>query len=98
LDEGLVDGVVLVSEADAVKTCRALAKQGFMFGGSTGTVITGALQWLDEHEAASPCVAIAPDRGELYLESVYQDRWVTEHFETGVYEGCEPRAAPQLRG
>jgi N-(2-amino-2-carboxyethyl)-L-glutamate synthase len=28
----------------------------------------------------STCVVILPDRGERYLDTVYSDAWVKEHF------------------
>ena len=82
LDESYVDDVEMVAEADAVLICRRLARKGFMFGGSTGTVIAGALQWLDRRGAseAATTVAISPDLGERYLDTVYQDRWVTDIY------------------
>ena len=46
LDESYVDDVVRVHEADTIRTCRRLAKRGFLFGGSTGTVVRGAIDWL----------------------------------------------------
>ncbi|MCA2218373.1 2,3-diaminopropionate biosynthesis protein SbnA [Jidongwangia harbinensis] len=73
LDESLIDDVRVVSEAETIRTCRRLAGHGFLFGGSTGTVVSGALQWLAERDRRSElvAVAIAPDLGERYLDSVY---------------------------
>ena len=52
LDESYVDEVVHVEEADAIRACHRLARRGFLFGGSTGTVVSGAMGWLDRHERA----------------------------------------------
>ncbi|MEU1290143.1 pyridoxal-phosphate dependent enzyme, partial [Kitasatospora sp. NPDC005856] len=41
LDESLVDEVVTVPEADTIRACHRLAGHGFLFGGSTGTVVAG---------------------------------------------------------
>ncbi|EWM10636.1 LOW QUALITY PROTEIN: cysteine synthase, partial [Kutzneria sp. 744] len=41
LDESFVDDVVHVREEDTVKMCHRLAAAGFVFGGSTGTVVSG---------------------------------------------------------
>lgn len=77
LDESYVDEAVLVEEADTIRSCRQLARRGFLFGGSTGTVVSGAAQWLARHDDPSvTAVAIAPDLGERYLDTVYQDNWV----------------------
>jgi cysteine synthase len=41
---------------------------GFPFGGSTGTVVSGATSWLTRHDARElTAVAIAPVLGERYL-------------------------------
>ena len=77
LDESYVDDVVCVAEADAVRTCHDLARRGFLFGGSTGTVVSGATSWLAEHDTEGlTAVAIAPDLGERYLDTVYQTNWL----------------------
>jgi cysteine synthase A len=77
LDETLVDEVVMVEERDTIRTCQRLAAKGFLFGGSTGTVISGAVRWLSRYESSSfTAVAIAPDLGERYLDTVYQDSWL----------------------
>jgi N-(2-amino-2-carboxyethyl)-L-glutamate synthase len=77
LDELYVDDVVRVDEADTVRMCHRLARGGYLFGGSTGTVVAGALSWLDmydRHDATA--LAIAPDLGERYLDTIYQGNWV----------------------
>ncbi len=82
LDPAYVDDVVHVSEPDTVRACRSLARRGFVFGGSTGTVVAGAERWLAEHADPSlTSVAIAPDLGGRYLDTVYDDSWVAEHVE-----------------
>lgn len=82
LDPELVDDVVHVSEVDTVAECRALARLGFLLGGSTGTVLAGARQWLAANQPGDgfTAVAISPDGGERYLESVYDPAWVAEHI------------------
>jgi 2,3-diaminopropionate biosynthesis protein SbnA len=82
LAESLVDDVVHVSEPDTVRTCRLLVGRGFLFGGSTGTVVSGAMSWLEKHggERELCAVAIAPDLGERYLSSIYDDRWIRQAY------------------
>ncbi|WP_435971483.1 2,3-diaminopropionate biosynthesis protein SbnA [Streptomyces sp. Qhu_M48] len=76
-DRDYVDEAVSVEEADGIRTCRRLARRGFLFGGSTGTVVRGATKWLAEHgRPGLTSVAIAPDLGERYLDTVYQSNWV----------------------
>jgi len=98
LDESFVDEVVHVEEADTVRMCHTLARRGFLFGGSTGTVVSGATIWLDRHDARDiTAVAIAPDLGERYLDTLYQTNWVQDLYGEDVLEpgtrATESRAA-----
>ena len=81
LDETYIDEVLRVEEADTIRACHQLARKGFLFGGSTGTVVSGAMDWLTRHEADEPtAVAIAPDLGERYLDTVYQTNWLHDLY------------------
>lgn len=82
LDTTLVHDVVRVSEIDTIRMCRTLAGAGFLFGGSTGTVVHGARSWLAEHDPARRCTALAisPDFGDRYLSTIYNDAWVDENY------------------
>jgi N-(2-amino-2-carboxyethyl)-L-glutamate synthase len=81
LDESYVDEVVHVEEPDTIRACHRLARRGFLFGGSTGTVVSGAVRWLAEHGTRElTSVAIAPDLGERYLDTIYQPDWVQECY------------------
>jgi cysteine synthase A len=82
VDEAYVDHVVHVPETDTIRTVHRLAARGFLFGGSTGTVVSGAARWLAEkYPGETPtAVAIAPDLGERYLDSIYEETWLREHF------------------
>ncbi|MGW0771811.1 2,3-diaminopropionate biosynthesis protein SbnA [Streptomyces sp. NPDC002676] len=99
LDEEFVDEVITVPEAETVRTCHRLAAVGFVFGGSTGTVVSGARQWLD---AAAPrtrltCVAIAPDLGERYLDTIYRPKWVEDVYGDDVLAPLRPQPAEDRR-
>jgi cysteine synthase A len=81
LDESLVDEAVHVEEADTIRACHRLARHGFLFGGSTGTVVSGAMGWLAGHDARElTAVAIAPDLGERYLDTIYQINWLQDVY------------------
>ena len=88
LDESFIDDVVWVEEADTVRTCHRMARRGFLFGGSTGTVVSGALGWLAEHDPFDrlTAVAIAPDLGERYLDTLYQTNWVQDLYGDDVLD------------
>ncbi|MEU4667541.1 2,3-diaminopropionate biosynthesis protein SbnA [Amycolatopsis sp. NPDC023774] len=81
LDESYVDEVIAVEEADTIRSCHRLARRGFLFGGSTGTVVSGAMRWLPEHDERDlTAVAIAPDLGERYLDTIYQTNWLQDLY------------------
>ena len=81
LDESFVDDVVRVEEVDTIRACHRLARRGFLFGGSTGTVVSGAMRWLAQHDGRDlTAVAIAPDLGERYLDTVYQTNWLQDLY------------------
>ena len=91
LDESFVDDVVWVEESDTVRYCHRLARKGFLFGGSTGTVVSGAMTWLQRHDRREEltAVALAPDLGERYLDTVYQANWVQDLYGYDVLEEPE---------
>ncbi|WP_219414397.1 2,3-diaminopropionate biosynthesis protein SbnA [Pseudonocardia nigra] len=98
LDESYVDEVVRVEEPDTIRTCHRMARRGFLFGGSTGTVVSGAMSWLARHDSRDlTTVAIAPDLGERYLDTVYQTNWLHDLYGEDVLGSDElsdvPRAA-----
>ena len=90
LDESYVDEVIHVEEADAIRACHRLARRGFLFGGSTGTVVSGAMDWLTEHGTPDlTAVAISPDLGERYLDTIYQTNWVADLYGDDVLTSDE---------
>lgn len=85
LDQSFVDEVVHVEEADTIRACHRMARSGFLFGGSTGTVVSGAARWLARHDTRKlTAVAISPDLGERYLDTLYQTNWLVDAYGEGV--------------
>ncbi|MGW0558766.1 pyridoxal-phosphate dependent enzyme, partial [Streptomyces sp. NPDC002926] len=81
LDESYVDEVIRVEEADTIRTCHRLARHGFLFGGSTGTVVSAAMGWLAQHDTRElTAVALAPDLGDRYLDTIYQVNWLQDLY------------------
>jgi N-(2-amino-2-carboxyethyl)-L-glutamate synthase len=92
LDESYVDEVIRVEEVDTIRACHHLARHGFLFGGSTGTVVSGAMGWLARHDTRDvTAVAIAPDLGERYLDTIYQTNWLRAIYGRDVLAGGDPR-------
>jgi cysteine synthase A len=89
LDDSYVDEVIHVEEVETVRACHRLASRGFLFGGSTGTVISGAMRWFDDHrDLVVTAVAIAPDLGERYLETIYQSEWLRDVYGEEIVESA----------
>jgi 2,3-diaminopropionate biosynthesis protein SbnA len=77
----LADEPIHVSDLDCVIGCRRLAKyEAILAGGSSGAVIMALEQVRHRLRPGATCVAVLADRGERYLDTVYSDRWVRQHF------------------
>ncbi|AGS68052.1 2,3-diaminopropionate biosynthesis protein SbnA [Streptomyces collinus] len=99
LDESYVDEVIHVEEADTIRTCHRMARRGFLFGGSTGTVVSGATEWLSRHDARGlTAVAVAPDLGERYLDTIYQTNWLQDLYGAHILDSERVTAAPPEDG
>lgn len=97
VDTSLLDDVILVEEADTVRYCRALASRGLLVGGSTGTVVSGAVSWLKRNDPDRKlrAVAISPDLADRYADTIYDDDWVERAYgpcvlATPVVESLRP--------
>jgi cysteine synthase A len=89
-----VDDVVWVEEPDTVRACHTMARRGFLFGGSTGTVVSGAMDWLERNGSRDlTAVTIAPDLGERYLDTIYQLNWIQQLYGENVLDDAAERAA-----
>lgn len=95
VDESYIDDVVHVPETDTIRACHGLAARGFLFGGSTGTVVSGAAHWLNEkYPGEEPvAVAVSPDFGERYLDTIYEEGWLREHF---IHLDLDPSTGEQF--
>jgi cysteine synthase A len=79
--DDLADQVVLVTDLDCVVGCRRLVRsEAVLAGGSSGGVIMAIDQIKSVIPKDANCVAILPDRGERYLDTIFSEEWVLEHF------------------
>jgi cysteine synthase A len=77
----LADRVVHVSDLDCVIGCRRLVgTEAILAGGSSGAVLMAVEQVLEQIPDGATCAMIFPDRGERYLDTIYSDDWVSQHF------------------
>jgi N-(2-amino-2-carboxyethyl)-L-glutamate synthase len=86
-DPAGIHAFVSVPEAHAIIMCRWLAQRyGILLGGSTGTVVAGVQAWADNILPDDVVVAISPDMGERYIDTIYSDDWVVAHFGSTALE------------
>lgn len=79
--EGIADACVHVSDLECIVGCRRLvAREGILAGGSSGAAVMAVERLRDRIAEGMTCVAVFPDRGERYLDTIYSDAWVREHF------------------
>ncbi len=77
----LADECIYVTDLECVIGCRRLVQnEAIMAGGSSGAVLMAIEQISSRIPRDATCVAIFPDRGERYLDTIYSDTWVMEHF------------------
>ncbi len=70
-----------VTDIDCVVGCRRLARtEAILAGGSSGGVISAIDRMSDEIPERSTVVALLPDRGERYLDTIYSDEWVRNNL------------------
>jgi len=71
------DRIVEVSEEKTVEACLSFVRDyHLLVGGSTGTVLAAVKQLAGEFQPGDVIVAISPDLGEKYLDTVYDPIWV----------------------
>ena len=74
------DMVVAVNEEKTVEACLSFVRDyHLLVGGSTGTVLAAIQQLAPEFARGDTIVAISPDLGEKYLDTIYDAAWVEEN-------------------
>jgi len=80
-EPSLVHECVHVSDLDCIVGCRRLMEREAIFaGGSSGGVLSAIERSAAEIPAHAVVVALLPDRGERYLDTLFSDDWVRAHF------------------
>jgi len=70
-----------VTDIDCVVGCRRLAQtEAILAGGSSGGVISAVDRMSKEIPENSTVVALLPDRGERYLDTIFTDEWVRNNL------------------
>jgi len=80
-DPCYIDDVVMVPEQETILMCRQVLKRhGLLVGGSTGTALCGIQHYSAAIPSGATVVTISPDFGEYYVDTVYDDSWVLDHY------------------
>lgn len=78
---GLADNHALVTDAQCVAGCRWLVqREALLAGASSGGIVAILHRLQGQWPAGTRVAAILPDRGERYLDTVYDDAWCERHF------------------
>jgi len=92
VDYRVIDEGLKVSDSQAFNTARFIARNnGLLVGGCAGGIIYKALEIIRERKEGGVMVAIVGDGGEKYLDTVFNDEWMTSKklFDETVEEELE---------
>jgi N-(2-amino-2-carboxyethyl)-L-glutamate synthase len=74
-----VDDVIYVNDYESAMGCRELLqKEGIFAGGSSGSVIAAIKKIIPSLNSYSRIVTIFPDRGDRYIDLVYNNEWLSK--------------------
>lgn len=94
LEPSLIDIPLKIAEEDSVHWCRQLARtEAVLLGGSSGTVLAGIERICDEIPANASVVALLHDRGERYLDTIYDDANLPQEANTARLSANSTSAA-----
>jgi 2,3-diaminopropionate biosynthesis protein SbnA len=84
LDRDKVFDIIHVSDAECVQGCRKLLEQeAILSGGSSGGIFAAYQKYRHRLPQNSRSVLLFADRGERYLDTIYNPEWVKQHIEMG---------------
>jgi len=79
-----IDDVVIVNEKETIESCHKLLNNHSIFaGGSSGSVIAAIEKFFRNKNDTklTNVVTIFADRGERYIDSIYNEQWCSRFFE-----------------
>lgn len=73
---------IKVTDLDCVEGCwNLLHSEGILAGGSTGGAITAIKKYAPRIPNNSTCGILICDRGERYIDTIYNKNWIQDNFE-----------------
>jgi cysteine synthase A len=94
-----IDEVIYVSDREAAASCRQLAKsEGILSGGSSGAAVAAIGTLRPRVHPTAHVLTILPDRGDRYLDLVYDDDWVSALPERSVAANLPPPVGCAIDG
>jgi cysteine synthase A len=95
LDHRLFDEVHWVGEREAYPATRALHREHALFMGPTSGAAYLVATWLSRRQPDAVVVAMLPDEGHRYQDTVYDDGWLAE---CGIAADAVPAGGPHMVG
>lgn len=78
-DFTVIDDMIQVSDRDACRQARQLARQeGLLVGGSSGAAMWAVLKLASSLDRSARIVTIFPDGASRYLSTIFNDDWMRE--------------------
>lgn len=79
MDFSVLDDVMQVTDKDAFRVARDLArKEGILAGGSSGANVWAAIEIAKQLKKPATIVTVLPDGGIKYLSKIYNDEWMKQ--------------------
>lgn len=82
INKALIDDFIILSESEIIKGCRNLLTEHNLFlGGSSGAAYVAADRVLKKSSRKNlTAIFISPDAGSSYLDTIYNNDWVTQNI------------------
>lgn len=81
LDTDKVFDQIYVDDVDCARGCwNLLEKEAILCGGSSGGMISAVQKYSKNIEAESNCALFLCDRGERYLDTIYNTKWLMKEL------------------